>query len=972
MLKKIAYYSVNFRYPIIAFWLITVGLLTWLAPNLSEVSISDQSAYLSEKEPSIQAQKLIKKHFSKEVFSNSVVIVLESQKGPIKNDKGLSVIRNFTGWIKSRNNPKISDTILSPIDPNLRNRLISPDGSVALIFVGINGAPNDTAFENTMRNFKQHMKELPAGYRGYVTGDAEIYNSYKECILESAEKTIVITILLVIICLLVIYRSPILPLVPLITIGVAYGISRAIIAWFAMHGMVVSPMTDLFMVVLLFGAGTDYCLFIISRFKEYMADGLTGPDAVINTMTRVGETIASSAGTIIVADIALSFVSVKLFSSTGPSLALAMVIGLCAVMTLSPSILSIIGIRAFWPGKPRHANESKFWGRTGKWITRIPWVPLALSLSFLIPFAFYGQGQKQTFDMLSDLPKDNMARVGYNILASKFGSGEMMPVDVIITDQKGIHKPSGIAGIAKTTEKLLKTPGVYDVRSLTSPGGKTDGLTTRLFHVDFQLNQIANQVDAFSRAMKAPKKLNKQIYSSRKRFKILNAYFTGLAKAFPGLSSHKKYKSVNASLGVLKKKINSSFELLKVPGQLAEIEVKIKKLKSTDPEIIVPQLSMLKKYFRGLVKSVPGASGMNGYGETISSLNELHKRFVEFKGMSAVTRTFAMLKQKSKLKKLKATLSKGLSRLTGEAKIKLADTIYVPPVLPKDTKKILNLILKDIKVFQRNTRILSQHFTRQKMGFYIPVELARLQEGKALKMLLHTYTSKEGNAVRYQLLLKDEPFSPAAMDTVKEIRKLNLPAKFHVGGNIPVLTDVRDAMKRDTVLMWFLVCGGITLVLIFLLRSLSAPIYLLGTIILSYNACMGIMRFIFEFLLGKEIIWFVPFFMFVLLLALGMDYNIFLMGRVREEVAIHGTRRGVRNAVLHTGGIITSAGIIMAGTFAAMMSSTLLGLVQLGFAITVGVLMDTFIIRTFLVPSIVVLLDKWNWWPGRLVKKQVE
>lgn len=233
-------------------------------------------------------------------------------------------------------------------------------------------------------------------------------------------------------------------------------------------------------------------------------------------------------------------------------------------------------------------------------------------------------------------------------------------------------------------------------------------------------------------------------------------------------------------------------------------------------------------------------------------------------------------------------------------------------------------------------------------------------------MLLDTYTTMEGNAARYQLLLKDEPFSEAAVETVRRIRAMDLPDTFYVSGNIPVLSDLRDAMKRDTVLMWVLVCGGIMAVLVFLLRSAVAPLYLLGTILLSYNACMGIMRFLFEFILGREIAWFVPFFMFVLLLALGMDYNIFLMGRVREEAAVHGTRKGVRLAVLHTGGIITSAGIIMAGTFAAMMSSTLMGLVQLSFAVTVGVLQDTFVTRTILVPSIVVLLDRWNWWPGRL------
>jgi RND superfamily putative drug exporter len=257
-------------------------------------------------------------------------------------------------------------------------------------------------------------------------------------------------------------------------------------------------------------------------------------------------------------------------------------------------------------------------------------------------------------------------------------------------------------------------------------------------------------------------------------------------------------------------------------------------------------------------------------------------------------------------------------------------------------------------------------------GYYAPVELARLPGGGALMMLLDTYTTLEGDAVRYQLLLRDEPFSPAAIDTVRRIRNMKMGDTFHVGGNIPVLADLRDAMKRDTVLMWLLVCGGIMIVLVFLLRSVVAPVYLLGTILLSYNACMGIMRFVFEYLLGREIAWFVPFFMFVLLLALGMDYNIFLMGRVREEAAVHGTRKGVRLAVLHTGGIITSAGIIMAGTFAAMMSSSLLGLVQLSFAITVGVLQDTFITRTILVPSIVVILDRWNWWPGRLIPKKRE
>jgi len=106
-------------------------------------------------------------------------------------------------------------------------------------------------------------------------------------------------------------------------------------------------------------------------------------------------------------------------------------------------------------------------------------------------------------------------------------------------------------------------------------------------------------------------------------------------------------------------------------------------------------------------------------------------------------------------------------------------------------------------------------------------------------------------------------------------------------------------------------------------------------------------------------------FMFVMLVALGMDYNIFLIGRVKEEVAAHGSRDGTRQALARTGGIITSAGIIMAGTFASMLSGSILGLLQIGFAVAFGVLLDTFVVRTTLVPAITVLLGRWAWWPRR-------
>jgi putative drug exporter of the RND superfamily len=148
-----------------------------------------------------------------------------------------------------------------------------------------------------------------------------------------------------------------------------------------------------------------------------------------------------------------------------------------------------------------------------------------------------------------------------------------------------------------------------------------------------------------------------------------------------------------------------------------------------------------------------------------------------------------------------------------------------------------------------------------------------------------------------------------------------------------------------------------------LLRSLVAPLYLLATTVLSYFATLGLSTLVFQDLLHQGGVGgSVPFFLFVFLVALGIDYNIYLMARVREESAELGLHEGTVHALGRTGGVITSAGIILAGTFAALMTLPLRDLFQVGFAVAVGVLLDTFVVRSLMVPSIVLLLGRWNWW----------
>ena len=187
-----------------------------------------------------------------------------------------------------------------------------------------------------------------------------------------------------------------------------------------------------------------------------------------------------------------------------------------------------------------------------------------------------------------------------------------------------------------------------------------------------------------------------------------------------------------------------------------------------------------------------------------------------------------------------------------------------------------------------------------------------------------------------------------------------------IGGTSAELADVRQILDQDFSRVIIVVLAAIFIVLGLLLRSLIAPLYLLMTVLLSYGTTLGIVSWIFQGILGQEGISFlIPIIVFVLLVALGSDYNIFLMSRVREESQTQSTRNGARVAAMATGGVITACGIILAGTFGALVVTPIRTMLQIGAAVSIGVLIDTFIVRALLVPAIASLLGRWNWWPSK-------
>jgi RND superfamily putative drug exporter len=228
--------------------------------------------------------------------------------------------------------------------------------------------------------------------------------------------------------------------------------------------------------------------------------------------------------------------------------------------------------------------------------------------------------------------------------------------------------------------------------------------------------------------------------------------------------------------------------------------------------------------------------------------------------------------------------------------------------------------------------------------------------------------------VRYLVQTKLNPFGVEAMDQVNAISDTArgaqpntalADAKISMGGFPAALRDTRDYYEHDIRFIIVVTLVVVLLILMSLLRAVVAPLYLVGSVVISYFAALGISVLTFQYLLGQPLHWSVPPLAFVVLVAVGADYNLLFVSRMRDE-SPRGARYGVIRTLTSTGGVITAAGLIFAASMCGLLFSSISTVVQGGFVIGVGVLLDTFVVRTITVPAMATLVGRANWWPSRL------
>ena len=335
----------------------------------------------------------------------------------------------------------------------------STDGAVELLSVRLSADPIGEPARDAVEALRAHLASIDGeGLEATVTGTVAITADYLEAVIAGTDRTTLVTVVLVIVILLLIYRAPVAALVPLLTIGAAFAVARAALALLAMAGWQVPSLLDTFSVVLVFGVGTDYAIFVLSRYREEL--GRVARDiAAVVTVGRIGAVITASAATVMVGLSSMAAASFGMFQTIGPALAVTVAITLAAGLTLTPALAMLAGRWLYWP---RHdavvdgeGHQPGAWDRLAAFITRRPGRVAGVVIVVLAVPLLALPSLNLGFDTIKELPTTIEARRGFDQVAEHFDRGQLLPVSVLLEARDGVDlgSPAGLAELAASARR---------------------------------------------------------------------------------------------------------------------------------------------------------------------------------------------------------------------------------------------------------------------------------------------------------------------------------------------------------------------------------------------------------------------------------------------------------------------------------------------------------------------------------------
>ncbi|MGV9796493.1 MMPL/RND family transporter [Mycobacterium sp. NPDC003449] len=918
-----------FAIPIVLVWIAIVAILNTTVPQLEEVGKMRAVSMSPNDAPSLIATKHVGKVFGEYDTSSSVMIVLEGE-----NPLGADAHAFYDEMVRKL---RADTTHIQHVQDFWGDTLTaagaqSADGKAAYVQAYIAGDQGEALANESVdavRNIVSDTK-APPGVKAYVTGPAATTTD-QNIVGDESMKTIEgLTFAVITVMLLAVYRSIITVVITLGMVVVGLLSARGIVAFLGYHNVFgLTTFSTNMVVTLAIAAATDYAIFLIGRYQEARRSGEDKESAYYNMFHGTAHVVLASGLTIAGATLCLHFTRLPYFQTMGIPLSIGMTIVVAAALTLGPALISLV-TRFGKVLDPKRMGRARGWRRLGAATVRWPGAVLVGATVLALVGLLTLPGYHTTYNDRIYLPDEVPANVGYAAADRHFSDAKMNPELIMVETDHDLRNPADFLVIDKIAKAMARVHGIASVQTITRPDGKpiehaslaytlSQSGTGQLMNNDYQQKVLEN-------TLKQANEMQTSIDSQEKLYGIT----LELAEVTSSMAD---------------KMDNTSMTLNEVRDHLADFDDQFRPLRNYfywEPHCFdIPMCHSLRSIF----DTLDGISQMSDDFQAI--VPDLHRMADLTPQMAAVMP--AMIQ----------TMKNQKQYLLNQYQAQKA----------QQDQNMAN---------QENATAMGQAFdaARNDENFYLPPEAFQTADfQRGIKLFL----SPDGRAVRFTVFHQGDPLTEEGTAHIEPLRIAAADAikgtplegsTVYVGGSAAMYKDMQQGADYDLLIAATAALILIFLIMVVLTRAIAAAAVIVGTVVLSLGASFGLSVLLWQHAIGIPLHWMVLPMSVIVLLAVGADYNLLLVSRMKEEIHA-GLKTGIIRSMAGTGSVVTAAGLVFAFTMISMAVSDLIVIGQVGTTIGMGLLFDTLVVRSLMTPSLAALLGRWFWWPQRVRPRPV-
>ncbi len=911
----------TFAVPLILGWVLLIAVLNSVVPQLEVVGQMQAVSMSPDAAPSMISMKHIGKVFREGDSDSAATIVLEGQEplGAAAHkfyDKMITKLRADTKHVQS-----VQDFWGDPLTATGAQ---SGDGKAAYVQVKLAGNQGESLANESVEAVKTIVDSLqaPPGVKVYVTGSAALVADQQLAGDRSLQLIEMVTFTVIIVMLLLVYRSIITAAIMLTMVVLGLLATRGGVAFLGYHRIIgLSTFATNLLVVLAIAAATDYAIFLIGRYQEARGLGQDRESAYYTMFGGTAHVVLGSGLTIAGATFCLSFTRLPYFQTLGVPLAIGMVIVVATALTLGPALIAVMS-RFGKLLEPKRMARVRGWRKIGAAIVRWPGPILIGAVALALVGLLTLPGYKTNYNDRNYLPADLPANEGYSAAERHFSQARMNPEVLMVESDHDMRNSSDFLVINKIAKAIFGVEGISRVQAITRPDGKPIEHTSIPFLISMQ-----------GTSQKLTEKYNQDLTTSM--LQQVNDIQTNIDQMERMHDLTQQMADVTHQMVIQMKGMVVDVEELR--NHIADFDDFFRPIRSyfywEKHCFDIPVCWSLRSVFDTL-------DGVDLMTEDINNLLPLMERLDTL--MPQMTAMMPEMIQT--MKSMKAQMLSMHSTQQG--------------------------LQDQMAAMQEDSSAMGEAFdsSRNDDSFYLPPEVFNNPD---FKRGLEQFLSPDGHAVRFIISHEGDPMSQAGINHIDKIKTAAKEAikgtplegsTIYLGGTVAMFKDLSDGNTFDLMIAGISALCLIFIIMLIITRSVVAAAVIVGTVVLSLGASFGLSVLIWQHVLGIELHWLVLAMAVIILLAVGADYNLLLVARLKEEIHA-GINTGIIRAMGGSGSVVTAAGLVFAFTMMSFAVSELTVMAQVGTTIGMGLLFDTLIVRSFMTPSIAALLGKWFWWP---------